>query len=97
MFSYLPPFPMKGTGWHRCAFILYEHNEPIDYKNYFTKTTGHELDLRSFKTLDFYLKQQDYITPVSYLFFQTEWDLSVKNIFHNILSKLKDVTKFALT
>jgi hypothetical protein len=81
---------MKGTGWHRCAFILYEHEEPVDYGNYFTQDKNeHELDLRKFKTIDFYLKHQEKITPVSYLFFQTQWDESVRKTFHDKLSKLK--------
>jgi large subunit ribosomal protein L38 len=90
LFSYLPPFPMKGTGWHRCAFILYEHEEPVDYGNYFIQDKNeHELDLRKFKTIDFYLKHQEKITPVSYLFFQTQWDESVRKTFHDKLSKFK--------
>ena len=88
LFSYIPPFPMKGTGWHRCAFVLYEHEEPLNYDSYFTQAKNqHELDLRKFKTFDFYLKHQEKITPVSYCFFQTQWDKSVRKTFHQILSK----------
>lgn len=83
---------MKGTGWHRCAYILYEHLNKIDFSNdYFNKQTENDNDidlkLRSFKSYDFYLKFQKEITPVSLLFFQSHWDTSVRNTFHNLLSK----------
>lgn len=91
VFNYLPPFPMKGTGWHRCAYVLYEHTEPIDYNtDYFKKNENENsfnLNSRSFKTMDFYLKFQAKITPVSLLFFQCQYDPSVKHTFHHILSK----------
>jgi large subunit ribosomal protein L38 len=86
MFNYLPPFPMKGTGWHRCAYILYEHEKQVDYNEFFGQKQKHELDSRKFKTLDFYKKYQEEITPVSFLFFQSQWDASVRHTFHHVLS-----------
>ncbi|CAF3979326.1 unnamed protein product [Rotaria magnacalcarata] len=30
--TYLPPFPPNGSGWHRCVFLLYKHqNGPINF------------------------------------------------------------------
>ena len=95
---------MRGTGWHRCVFILYEQNEPIDYNGYFKdnlKLQENEenkkfvnFDSRTFKTFDFYLKNQDKITPVSFLFFQTQWDSTVQDTFYNKLSKFKFIYIF---
>ena len=83
LIEYLQPFPMRGSGWHRCAYVLFEHEKPFDYK--LDSKSGSKFQSRVFKTSQFYLDNQDVITPVGLAFFQTEWDLSVKNVFHNIL------------
>lgn len=31
---YLPPFPPKGTGFHRNIFILYKQENKIDFSEY---------------------------------------------------------------
>jgi len=74
---------MRGSGWHRCAYVLFEHTKPLDFK--LDNKNGSKFDARAFKTSQFYLNNQDAITPVGLAFFQTEWDLSVKNVFHNYL------------
>jgi phosphatidylethanolamine-binding protein (PEBP) family uncharacterized protein len=28
---YLPPFPARGTGFHRFAFLLFKQDKPIDF------------------------------------------------------------------
>jgi large subunit ribosomal protein L38 len=84
--NYLPPFPMRGTGWHRCVFIVYEHDAPIEFDEIHCE--NFDLAKRAFKTLDFYLKYQKQITPVGLSFFQCQWDASVKKIFHDKLSKM---------
>lgn len=43
-----------------------------------------EPENRDFSTYEFYRDRQDFITPSSLLFFQTDWDYSVSNVFHNI-------------
>jgi large subunit ribosomal protein L38 len=86
--EYMQPFPMRNTGWHRCVYILFEHSKPIDFnilqenKN----NSSSSLKERSFKAADFHLNYKNDITPVGLSFFQTEYDLSVKNFFHNVLS-----------
>lgn len=46
------------------------------------------MEKRNWKTLDFYRKYQDIITPASIAFFQAEWDQSLKDFYHNTLRKL---------
>lgn len=48
---------------------------------------SHSLVDRTFKTVDFYRKHQDNMTPAGLSFFQCQWDESVTNIFHNTLSE----------
>jgi len=31
--NYLQPFPVKGTGFHRYVFLLYEQDERIDFSS----------------------------------------------------------------
>jgi large subunit ribosomal protein L38 len=76
---------MKGSGWHRCVYVLFEHSQPVGQR--FNQDT--KFQKRSFKTSEFYLQNQDNLTPVGLSFFQTEWDLSVKNVFHNYFGKPK--------
>lgn len=86
LIEYLQPTPMRGTGWHRCAFVLFEHDSPIDFNLNELVVNDGALSKRSFKVADFYKKYQDKLTPVGLSFYQTEWDLSVRAAFHNILS-----------
>lgn len=86
--SYMQPLPMKNTGWHRCAYVLFEHKQPINFKlNTHQSNTKTVLGERSFKAADFHSNYKNDLTPVGLCFFQTEWDLSVKDYFHNKLSK----------
>lgn len=48
---------------------------------------SHSLVDRTFKTVDFYRKHQDSMTPAGLAFFQSQWDESVTNTFHNTLSE----------
>jgi hypothetical protein len=39
--SYLPPFPANGSGWHRCVFLLYKHqNGPINFTELYGSLPG---------------------------------------------------------
>jgi len=31
LFNYLPLFPVQGTGYHRYAFVLYQHDKKMDF------------------------------------------------------------------
>lgn len=78
---------MRGTGWHRCVFLLFEHKNKIEFDLNNNNDSSSLFSKRNFKTLKFYLNNQKELVPVGLSFFQTEWDLSVKNVFHNQLSK----------
>ena len=30
--EYLPPFPAKGTGFHRYVFVLFKQHGPVDFR-----------------------------------------------------------------
>lgn len=45
-----------------------------------------DLSKRSFNTLDFYRENQDFITPTGLCFFQSDWDPSLTNFYHKVLS-----------
>ncbi|KAL4234059.1 39S ribosomal protein L38 [Mactra antiquata] len=83
--DYLPLFPVKGTGYHRYVFILYQQEHQVDYSTEKRSSNCTSLRERTFETLEFYRERQDDITPVGICFFQAEWDNSVRNVFHNIL------------
>jgi large subunit ribosomal protein L38 len=84
--DYIQPFPMRGTGWHRCVFLLFEHKNKIEF-DLKSNDSSSKFSKRDFKTLKFYLNNQKDLVPVGLSFFQTEWDISVRNVFHNHLSK----------
>ena len=48
---------------------------------------SHSLTDRTFKTVDFYRKHQDSMTPAGLGFFQSQWDASVTSTFHNTLGE----------
>lgn len=45
---------------------------------------SNDLVARTFKTLDFYRQHQNDITPAGLAFFQSDWDASVKDVFHQL-------------
>ena len=84
--EYIQPFPMRGTGFHRCAFVLYEHKSKIEF-DLNQKTSDSSFQKRCFSAKKFFNKHASSLTPVGLSFFQTQWDLSVRDVFHNNLSK----------
>ncbi|XP_033754821.1 39S ribosomal protein L38, mitochondrial-like [Pecten maximus] len=82
---YLPPFPVRGTGFHRYVFVLYEQEKEIDFSQEKRPDNCMSLQQRTFRTSTFYKNLQDDITPVSMAFFQSEWDDSVTKTFWNKL------------
>lgn len=59
----------------------------LTYKCVLPLLSSHSLADRTFKTVDFYRKHQDNMTPAGLAFFQCQWDESVTNTFHNTLSE----------
>lgn len=86
--EYLQPFPPKGTGFHRYVYVLYKQNKMIDYDIEKVTSTS-PLEKRTFVTRDWYQKHEDDITPAGLAFFQSDWDSSLKEFFHNTL-KMKE-------
>ncbi|KAM5136076.1 large ribosomal subunit protein mL38 [Mantella aurantiaca] len=88
---YFPPFPARGTGYHRYVFVLFKQEERIDYTQETRPNPCHSLKLRTFKTLDFYRKYQEKMTPGGLAFFQCKWDESVTHVFHQLLNMREPV------
>ncbi|XP_006635168.2 large ribosomal subunit protein mL38 isoform X1 [Lepisosteus oculatus] len=91
---YFPPFPAKGTGFHRFVFILFKQEGPINFKEDYRQSPCHSLTMRTFRTLDFYRKHQDAMTPAGLAFFQCQWDDSVTHTFHEMLSMKEPVFEY---
>uniref|UniRef100_A0A8C2JCG1 Mitochondrial ribosomal protein L38 n=1 Tax=Cyprinus carpio TaxID=7962 RepID=A0A8C2JCG1_CYPCA len=64
-------FPARGTGVHR-FYILFKQAGPVDFSADLCSCPGSVQ--RTFRTLDFYRKHQDTITPAGLAFFQCQWD-----------------------
>ena len=46
-----------------------------------------ELEERSHRTVDFFTDHADDLRPVGLAFFQSEWDETVRHVFHHVFSK----------
>lgn len=84
--GYLPPCPVKGTGFHRVVFCLLNQTAQCDFGAY-TEQNSRNLASRSFTTRAFLETFQDKMEPVGLSFFQATWDKSVTNTFTEILGK----------
>ncbi|XP_076024039.1 large ribosomal subunit protein mL38 [Genypterus blacodes] len=91
---FLPPFPSKGTGFHRYIYILFKQEALIDFGPDSRPSPCHSLVDRSFKTVDFYRRHQDAMTPAGLAFFQCQWDESVSATFHDTLNMREPVFEF---
>ncbi|KAM6964338.1 large ribosomal subunit protein mL38 [Tautogolabrus adspersus] len=91
---YLPPFPAKGTGFHRYIYVLFKQEGHINFQEDVRPSPCHSLVDRTFKTVDFYRKHQDNMTPAGLAFFQSQWDESVTNTFHDTLNMREPVFEF---
>lgn len=84
---YLQPLPYKGTGFHRFIFVLYKQVKKLNLAEYQVKESE-GMETRTFSTYEFYKQNQELITPAGIGFFQTKYDDSVRDVFHNKLSEL---------
>ncbi|EDV30062.1 uncharacterized protein Dana_GF15958 [Drosophila ananassae] len=88
--EYLPPFPPRGVGYQRMVFVLYKQDSRLDLSSYQLAEQDYaNLEKRNFSTLDFYRQNQEQLTPAGLAFFQTNWDESLTQFYHNVL-KLKE-------
>ncbi|KAG9267472.1 39S ribosomal protein L38, mitochondrial [Astyanax mexicanus] len=91
---YIAPFPAKGTGFQRYVFILFKQDVHVDFSSDVRPSPCHSLKQRSFKTVDFYRKYEDLITPAGLAFFQSQWDESVTSTFHTLLNMREPVFEY---
>uniref|UniRef100_A0A8D0DD77 Large ribosomal subunit protein mL38 n=1 Tax=Sander lucioperca TaxID=283035 RepID=A0A8D0DD77_SANLU len=91
---YLPPFPARGTGFHRYIYVLFKQEGHINFQEDVRPSPCHSLVDRSFKTMEFYRKHQDNMTPAGLAFFQCQWDESVTDTFHTTLNMREPVFEF---
>ncbi|XP_051015050.1 39S ribosomal protein L38, mitochondrial [Acomys russatus] len=91
---YLPPFPARGSGFHRLAFLLFKQDKPIDFSEDTRPSPCYQLAQRTFRTFDFYKKHQEAMTPAGLAFFQCRWDDSVTHTFHQLLDMREPVFEF---
>ncbi|CAI2307851.1 unnamed protein product [Caenorhabditis sp. 36 PRJEB53466] len=77
--EYLQPLPFYGTGFHRVAFVLFRHNQPIELN-----WNGTSLENRIQAIAQFYKNNESILTPSAIRFFQTSYDDSVKKALHSL-------------
>lgn len=53
-----------------------------------------ELDNRTFHTYDFYREHQDVLTPAGLSFFQSDWEPSLTDFFHNTLNMKEPIFEY---
>lgn len=92
--DYLAPFPARGTGYQRYVFVLFKQEGRITFDAEQQQLPCDSLSERTFRTLEFYKKLQDVITPVGLGFFQSRWDQSVQQTFHQTLKMREPVFEY---
>ncbi|XP_016993093.2 large ribosomal subunit protein mL38 [Drosophila takahashii] len=93
--EYLPPFPPRGVGYQRMVFVLYKQQERLDLSQYqLAKEDFSNLEKRSFSTLDFYRQHQEQLTPAGLAFYQTNWDESLTQFYHDVLKRKEPVYEY---
>ncbi|XP_011313518.1 39S ribosomal protein L38, mitochondrial-like [Fopius arisanus] len=85
LIDYMMPIPPRGLGYCRYICVLYKQDKKIDFSEYKREQPCLELEQRNWKTLDFYRKHQDVITPAGLTFYQADWDDSVQEFYHKSL------------
>ncbi|CAG5911895.1 unnamed protein product [Menidia menidia] len=91
---YLPPVPARGTGFHRYIYILFKQEGAINFQEDVWPSPCRSLVDRTFKTVEFYRRHQDHMTPAGLAFFQCQWDESVTKTFHDTLNMREPVFEF---
>lgn len=83
--DYLQPVAPHGIGYCRYIFVLYKQEGRVDFSEYKRAKPCSNLEERNWRTLDFYRKYQDQLTPAGLAFFQSDWEPSLKEFYHNTL------------
>ncbi|XP_020297056.1 39S ribosomal protein L38, mitochondrial isoform X1 [Pseudomyrmex gracilis] len=92
--DYLRPIAPYGIGYCRYIFVLYKQECPIDFSGYKRTKPCLTLEERNWKTLDFYKKHQDQLTPAGLAFFQSDWDSSLKDFYYSTLNMKVPVFRY---
>ncbi|XP_017870611.1 PREDICTED: 39S ribosomal protein L38, mitochondrial [Drosophila arizonae] len=93
--DYLPPFPPRGLGYQRMVFVLYKQESRLDLSSHKLDAKDYNnLEKRTFSTLDFYRQHQDELTPAGLAFYQTNWDESLTNFYHNVLQLKEPIYEY---
>ncbi|EGT34123.1 hypothetical protein CAEBREN_22866 [Caenorhabditis brenneri] len=77
--EYLQPLPFYGTGYHRVAFVLFRHSQPVDLK-----INGSTFENRIQSISELYKSYENVLTPSAIRFFQTSYNNSVKTALHSL-------------
>ena len=89
--SYLPVYGVKGLGYHRYAFLAFRHEEKLKID----KIDDFDLSKRAFNAFDFIKANESAkLKPVGLNWFQTRWDESCKDLFHNVLKTRMPVYEY---
>lgn len=94
LIDYLKPIPIKGVGYYRYVFVVYKQNKRIDYSAYKKPEPCSELKDRDWNTYQFYRAHQDHITPCGLAFFQSDWDNSVRQFYHEKLGTEEPIFQY---
>jgi large subunit ribosomal protein L38 len=62
---YLPPIPLKGTGYHRLVVNLYHQKKKVEIVNKIEN-----LKQRTFSSFQYYQKFEENLTPAAFRFCQ---------------------------
>ncbi|EDW48848.1 39S ribosomal protein L38, mitochondrial [Drosophila sechellia] len=93
--EYLPPFPPRGVGYQRMVFVLYKQQARLDLGSYQLAAADYgNLEKRTFSTLDFYRQHQEQLTPAGLAFYQTNWDESLTQFYHDVLKSKEPVYEY---
>lgn len=83
--DYLPVYGVRGFGYSRYVFLAFQHDSPLDINDY--KIDKFTLESRRFNTRSFLeTNRSANLTPVGLSWFQTTWDESSNQVFHNFMN-----------
>lgn len=72
---------------------MYKQTGKIDYSS-LKQTSSLNLKNRTFNTLNFYRERQDQLTPAGLAFFQSDWDKSLTDFYHQQLQMAEPVFEY---
>lgn len=93
-YAYLPAFGVKGLGYHRYAFVLFRHTEPLSFDR--PNVTENLLSERRIDLLNFVRQNAaSNLIPVGLKWFQSTYDSVCKRIFHETLDMRMPIYEYS--